>query len=179
MSAMDLCLSKKLESTYESSKMKSNGRLMLIFLFASNEEMRMVRMFPEYCCYDTTFGTNNEKKELFTLAFLDGNNHALNGGRAFVPSSQSWVFNTLFKFCLKTFWGEIVTDRLHLMITDGCTQEYLSFINNTGKNNAFPNAIHGLCYFHLVLTGWATHVKKHVPVDSGKIIFEFCLYLHG
>ena len=45
------------------------------------------------------------------------------------------------------------------MLTDGCTQEYLAFINNMGKHNSFPNAQHGLCNFHLLDKGYNTHVK--------------------
>jgi hypothetical protein len=120
--------------------------------------MRLTRMHPEFCCCDTTFGTNNKKKELFTLAFLDGNNKAFNGGRAFIPSAQAWTFQTLFKYCLPTFWGPVITSRLFLMITDGCVQEGASFINNIGVGVAFPNAIHGLCYFHLAIQGFTKNV---------------------
>ena len=91
-------------------------------------------MFPEFLCCDTTFGTNKDKNESFTLASLDGNNQGFNRGRAFVPSSQSLVFQLLFKHCLTQFWGEFTAQRLRLMITDGCTQEYLSFIQNIGPN---------------------------------------------
>ncbi|KAG7345079.1 hypothetical protein IV203_032610 [Nitzschia inconspicua] len=34
------------------------------------------------------------------------------------------------------------------MLTDGCPQEYLPFIQNTGVGTTFPNATHSLCYFH-------------------------------
>ena len=53
MSEKDLLITKKLETIYTSSKMETNGKLLLIFLFASAEERRLVRMFPEYCCCDT------------------------------------------------------------------------------------------------------------------------------
>ena len=139
---------------YESSKVaEGQKRMLLIFLFlASSTELRSVRMCPECCKCDTTFGTNKSKKELFTLAFKDGkNNKAFNGGRAFIPCAQTWVFNLLFKVCLLQFWGQTTTcERVHLMLTDGCVQEYLPLINSTGTNKSFPNAIHGLCYFHLV-----------------------------
>ena len=138
----------------------STRKLLLIFMFATTEELRLIRMFPEFCCCDTTFGTNREKKELFTLASLDANNQGFNCGRAFVPNSQSWVFHLLFKHCLPTFWGKAVTEKLQLMITDGCTQEYMSFIRNTGVNRPFPNAIHGLCDFHLLVMSFHKYAKK-------------------
>ena len=64
----------ELDLIYNSSITQEGGRLLLMFIFASMEELRLTRMFPEVCACDTTFATNNQKKELVTLAFLDGNN---------------------------------------------------------------------------------------------------------
>ena len=44
------------------------GDLLVIVLFATTDEIRRFMMNPHYCCADVTFGTNNEKKHLFTLA---------------------------------------------------------------------------------------------------------------
>jgi len=63
----------ELAEIYKTNQLGNGGRLLLIFMFASNEEMRLVRMYPEFCACDTTFGTNKQKKELFTLGFLDAN----------------------------------------------------------------------------------------------------------
>ena len=87
-------------------------------------------MHSEFCFCDTTFGTNNEKKELFTIAFLDGNNNAFNGRRAYIPNAQTWVFNTIFKHCLPILGGALISQRLNLMVSDICIQEYSAFINN-------------------------------------------------
>ena len=62
---------------YESSLIRDDGRSLVLFLYASNKELRLVRMHPDFCAADTTFGTNDEKKELFTLAFKDGNKKLL------------------------------------------------------------------------------------------------------
>ena len=76
-------------------------------------------------------GTNNEKKELFTVAGLDGNNKAFNAARAFISNAQSWTFHTIFKYCLPLLWTTAVASRVRLMMTDGCSQEYLSIIKNS------------------------------------------------
>ena len=109
------------------------------------------------------------KKELLTLAFLDVNNKGFNGGRAFILSSQAWVFDTIFKHCLPLFWGALSTSRLFLMITDGCVQEWTTFIGNCGIDAAFPNAVLGLCYFNLAIVGFDTHVMPSVP-KTGKLV---------
>ena len=91
--------------------------MLLIFIFSSDEETRLVRMHPEVCCFDTTFGTNNEKKVLFTVAFLDGNKMPFNGARTYIPNEQRWMFHTLFKYCLPIFWGPTVRERMNLIMT--------------------------------------------------------------
>jgi hypothetical protein len=51
---------------YDSSGMINGERLLLIFLFASDDEIRMMYMHPEAVGCDTTFGTENSKKQLLT-----------------------------------------------------------------------------------------------------------------
>jgi hypothetical protein len=120
---------------YNENKLSGGKRLLLIFLFASDEELRLIMMHPEFLASDTTFGTNKQKKELFTVAGLDGNNRGFNGARAFIPSAAHWVFYYLFRFCLPIFWGTDVTQRVRLNMTDGASQEYLAFINSSVRRN--------------------------------------------
>ena len=120
-------------------------------------------MHPEFCAANTTFGTNNTKKELFTLAFLDANNKAFNGARAYIPNAQRWVFALMFKFCLPLFWGDNICSRIRLLLTDGATNEYLPFIANCGIDRSFPAAVHGLCYYHLAVQGFQTYVQPNIP----------------
>jgi hypothetical protein len=144
------------QSLYEQNKMENGKRLLLIFLFASNEELRLIMMHPEFMACDTTFGTNKQKKELFTIAGLDGNNKGFNGARAFIPSAATWVFYYLFRHCLPMFWGDDVTRRVRLNMTDGATQEYLAFLNALvriyGHSNTFHNLNLKLCLSLLLLS---------------------------
>ena len=123
-------------------------------MYNSKEEMRLLRMHPEMLQADTTHGTNNEKKELFTIAAKDGNNKAFNACRAHIPNAQKWVFTTIFQYCLPIFFGPTIVQRNRLLITDGCSNEYISFILAMGKESSFPNSCHGLCYYHLAIEGW-------------------------
>lgn len=52
----DVLNSEEFKKMYQSNQLSGSSRLLLIFLFASEEEIRRVRMFPEYCACDTTFG---------------------------------------------------------------------------------------------------------------------------
>ncbi|KAG7357777.1 MULE transposase domain containing protein [Nitzschia inconspicua] len=120
-------------------------------------------MHPESISCDVTFGTENTKKQLFDFAAVDGNNKAFNCGRAYIPNGQTWVFWYCFKYCLPVFWGPVVTERLCVMSTDGCPQEYLPFIQNTGLGTTFPNATHSLCYFHTAILGFNHNVSFPKP----------------
>ena len=124
--------------------------------------MRLARMHPESWQADTTHGTNSEKKELFTIASLDGNKKAFNVCRAYIPNAQTWVFSLLFNECLPVFFGKMIISRNRLIITDGATNEYVPLILATGVDSPLPNTIHGLCYFHLGVLGWKKHVHPFV-----------------
>ena len=112
---------------------------------------------------DTTHGTNNTKKERFILALLDGNNKAFNCGRVYIPNAQKWVFSTIFKTILPAFFGDAVLKRNRLMMTDGCASKYMSFIAQSGEGRPFCNSVLGLCYFHLVILGYKSHVANSIP----------------
>ena len=52
-----------------------------------------------------------------------------------------------------------------MILTDGATNEYVPLILSTGANGAFPSTVHGLCYYHLCVIGWAKHVKLFVTKE--------------
>ena len=138
--------------------------------------MRLLRMHPEVLFADTTHGTNREKKELFTIAAKDGTNSAFNVCRAFIPNAQTWVFQLLFQECLPHFFGRTVLNGVRLVITDGAVTEYVPFITNTGCNNPFPHALHGLCYFHIAIQGYQKHVLPSIT-DTIKNSYEMMQYI--
>ena len=55
------------------------------------------------------------------------------------------------------------------MMTDGCSQEYMAFIDNSGKGKSFPKAVNGLCYFHTAVMGYNSHVKPSLQ-KKGKFL---------
>ena len=68
----------------------------------------------------------------------------------------------MFNQCLPIFLGPTIISRNRLILTDGATNEYVPLILSTGHNGAFPSTVHGLCYYHLCVIGWAKHVKPFV-----------------
>jgi hypothetical protein len=90
-------------------------KLLLIFLFASDEDFRNLVMHPEVLACNTTFGVEHSKKGMFTIAGLDGNKKAFNCGRAFVPNERTWVFQLLFHNMLPFFWEMLFANEFEFL----------------------------------------------------------------
>jgi MULE transposase domain len=147
---------------------EEHQKMLLIFLFASDEEFRQLMMHPEVLACDTTFGVEKSKKGLFTIAGVDGNKKAFNCGRAFIPNERTWVFQLMFHNLLPFFWGEVICGRIRTFVTDGCPQEYHSIIRATGAGNPFPKAVHSRCFFHLVVQPWRKMFPKTIQKGEHK-----------
>ena len=65
----------------------TNGaKLMVVFIYNNYEKIRLTIMHPESLIVNTTHGTNQEKKEIFTVEGGNGNNLAFNAYRVFIPN---------------------------------------------------------------------------------------------
>ena len=93
----------KLQHKYVRSNILNNGQLLVLFMYNTQEVMRFLRIHPQSLVADCTHGTNSERKELSTIAGIDGNNNAFNACCAYTPSLQSWVFELLFGQCIPLF----------------------------------------------------------------------------
>ena len=170
----------QLNNMYLDAKLdsKNKQKLLLIVAFVSDSDLRLASMHPELVCCDTTFGTQNTKNELLTVAMKDGCNTAFNGAFAYIPNSQAWSFKTFFKTCLPSLWGAEICENVRLFITDGCPQEYNAIIDNIGMNCVYPNAVHSLCYFHLGILNFNDQVR--LPRSNSEL-YDKCeplLYPH-
>ena len=109
----------------------------------------------------------------------DGNNKAFNACRAYIPNAQKWVFTILFQHCLPLFFGSLICNRNNLLLTDGCSNEYVSFISNIGKNCVYPNSCHGLCYFHIAIQGWIKNVQTNVTNKVKKMFMLHHVWMYA
>ena len=144
------------------NKLGRGDRLLLCFMFAHDEELRLTKMHPEFMAADTVNSTNNENREVATFAFLDGNNSAFQGARAYMPSGKKWVFNMIFSHLLPLFWGKAICNRIRLIATDGDSCEYTA-VNNAIAKGVYPNAVSTLCYYHTFVQQWNGMVRQHIP----------------
>ena len=140
-------------------------KLLLVFMFGHDEEMRLATMHPEFMAADTVNKTNKEKKGCATFSFLDGNNKAFQACRAFIPSEKAWVFHMLFVHCLPHCLGEGIMSRIRLTCTDGDPQLYNGVLAAI-EAGALPNSVHRLCWYHLFEQSWTDIIRQCYPPEK-------------
>ncbi len=78
----------------------------LILLFASDEMIHMVNMFPNVIYMDVTCCMNCQNKPLFLMVVKDTNGETHVGNISVLPSEKKWVFNKMFKRVFVELYGE-------------------------------------------------------------------------
>ena len=106
---------------------------LLIFFWLTDEELRLVQMFPECFAFDVTSQTNKEKRDLFTGTGKTGDNKCFTACRAFMPSQKRWVFALIWKVCIPIMWGPAVTAQIRLILTEGDADEYIPLLESILK----------------------------------------------
>ena len=114
-----------MKQIYEDNKIDEGSKILLLFMFASMEEMCLFSMHPWFLAVDTTFKSNKDKKELLIFAFKDGSNKAAQAGKAYISSSGRWLFHIVFQHCFPLLYGRNVCNQVYLFITDGDQDVYI------------------------------------------------------
>jgi len=63
--------------------LSKENKLILIFVWITDEELRLVSMFPEFMAFDVTCQTNRERRNMFIGCSKDGNNNGFHRFHAF------------------------------------------------------------------------------------------------
>ena len=66
--------------------------ILVSFAWAHDNELRLLRMFPEYLAIDGTFGLNIQKRSLLTVSGYDSSKKTFIGFRCFMPSKQKKAY---------------------------------------------------------------------------------------
>ena len=74
-------------------------QMLLIFMWVTDEELRLIFMHPECLSWDVTHQTNNEKRDLLIGCFKDGDNRAFHACHSFILNQRRWVFSLFFREC--------------------------------------------------------------------------------
>ena len=123
-------------------------RVLLTVGWARNEDLAVLRKFPEVLKMDTTFKTNKEGRPLFNIVCKDSNNKLCTVFRCLLPSEKRSIFHSILTSVLPKVLGNETCMRIKFIITDGDSQEINAC--RTAIQTVFKNATHMTCLWHLI-----------------------------
>ena len=128
-----------------------NGDVMVLLAcgWARDDDLAVLRKFPEVLHMDTTFGTNKESRPLFNIVVKDSNDKLRTVFRCLLPSEKECIFDTILSSAFPAILGEETCRRVLSIQTDGDSQE-INAVRNACKI-AFPNAKQNTCLWHMII----------------------------
>ena len=136
-------------------------RVLLAVGWARNEDLHVLRKFPEVIKMDSTSKTNSEDRPLLNLVIKDSNNKTCNVMRCLLPSEKTSIFDTLLTNIIPNVIGSNTCQKVKLVITDADSQEMEACQNACKK--VFTNAIHTTCLWHMIHKGIDDTTVIHTP----------------
>lgn len=143
----------------QSLGLQETQSILLAIGWITDDEKRLVSLYPEVLFMDVTSQTNNEKRGLFLVAGKDSTGSAFTATRMFLPSEQKWVFHWIFKHALPLLLGTTSIKRNSIVITDGDCNIYDSLNDETTIGGIWEGTQHFLCFWHLLTVSWAKDIK--------------------
>lgn len=130
---------------------KGNGndvKILLTVGWACNEDIAVLRRFPEVLQMDTTFKTNREVRPLFNIVCKDSNNKLCTVFRCLLPSEKRSIFHSILTSVMPKVLGTDTCKKVKFIITDGDSQEIEAC--RSAVQTVFTNASHMSCLWHLI-----------------------------
>ena len=81
-------------------QLSDETKLLVSFAWCHDDQLRLVKMFPEFLSCDTTFGVSKEQRNLFLFAGIDNNNNAFAAMQCFMPSKEIRAYNWALRAAL-------------------------------------------------------------------------------
>ena len=146
---IDSTLQKTLKDIIVHNKGKGNDISILLTVgWARNEDIAVLRRFPEVLQMDTTFKTNREVRPLFNIVCKDSNNKLCTVFRCLLPSEKRSIFHSILTTVLPKVLGDDTCKKVKFIITDGDSQEIEAC--RSAAQTVFTNATHMSCLWHLI-----------------------------
>jgi len=114
----DAATSDDVELWRQELKLGDNNEILVAFAWSQSEETRKLSMFPEFIAADLTFGVNRQKRSLFVVSGVDGNNKRLTGFRAFMPAKTKQAYLWSLHVALPFLIGQSSVDLILCISTD-------------------------------------------------------------
>ena len=159
---IDSALQETLKDIIVHHKGKGNEvKILLTVGWARNEDIALLRRFPEVLQMDTTFKTNREIRPLFNIVCKDSNNKLCTVFRCLLPSEKRCIFHSILTSVMPKVLGSDSCDKVQFIITDGDSQEIEAC--RSAVQTVFTNASHMSCLWHLIHQSISKTSKIHNP----------------
>lgn len=159
---IDSALQTTLKDIVVHHKDKGNAvKILLTVGWARNEDIAVLRRFPEVLQMDTTFKTNREVRPLFNIVCKDSNNKLCTVFRCLLPSEKRAVFHSILTTVMPKILGSDTCEKVKFIITDGDSQEIEAC--RSAVQTVFSNARHMSCLWHLIHQSLAKTPVIHNP----------------
>ena len=126
----------------------NNVKILLTVGWARNQDIAVLRKFPEVLQMDTTFKTNKEGRPLFNIVCKDSNNKLTTVFRCLLPSEKRSIFHSILTTVIPKAVGRETCERVKFIITDGDSQEIQAC--QSAIQTILKNATHMTCLWHLI-----------------------------
>lgn len=148
-------------------KLSVGQKVLLAVAWCHEDERHLFELFPEVLMFDVTYQTNNEGRPLGVTCSPDGNMDVFSPIRAFLPSECKWVFSWFFGTAIPTLLGTEPLKRTQLVLSDGDSKIYNAF--EAHRDRFYPQAVHGLCMYHLVNKGLEKLKSNLIGLDEKEV----------
>ena len=141
--------------------MRGGQAMLLACGWTTDDDVRLMQLFPEVFAMDLTFGTNRELRPLFKLAGIDANRENFTGINFFLPSKRRWVFNFLITEGIPILAGQQV-------ISDQSLFKHIVCLFHVQQHNYRDMVMrqrvqrrHGMCLYHMQQRYFSVHTSTY------------------
>ena len=147
-----------------SENVAEGDKVFLCVAWASVEEIRLFKCFPEVIYCDATSDTNNTKNHLVTFSGRTSSGRQFVFLRIWIHNQKTATFQWIFRVVLKTFIPNLFYNQVKMCLVDGDPQQRVNLAE--ALKNYLRNAVHTTCGFHLVNNSWKRHAPSKVSIKK-------------
>ncbi|GFH57716.1 hypothetical protein CTEN210_14192 [Chaetoceros tenuissimus] len=165
--AVHLALENKYRS--EISEMRSqlsldeNTKVLVSICWATDDQIRSMKMFPEFSSCDMTFSLNRLRRNLFSFTVVTGHMKTVTTMHCFMPLKQTIAYIWPIAEAMPYLFGTSTTKRMLCVASDAEMALIDAIRMGTDNKRDYSTGIkHRLDMYHLVIQEWL----KNVIIDS-------------
>ena len=143
----------EVEAWRKSLSLKDTNDILVSFAWSHDEQVRKLQQFPEFLACDTTFGVNKERRNLFVVSLVDGNNKQSNVMKVFMPSKKMIAYSWSICMALPFIIGPKYSKLISCIATDG-EHALIQAVDIAKNSEHFNNPKHRLDYYHTFIQEW-------------------------